>query len=120
MTEGAGLGMRQQGRDGQVGAGVRFIVAGRRASLGTGPGRLRLIPAALLLIPEAADPGPLRERADQLLVDRWRGRSDWGGVHQVPEIPAARAVTNFPVFATIPKPPRTVEHLTRPTCGSWR
>ena len=120
MTKGAGLGMRQQERDGQVGAGVRFIVAGRRASLGTGLGRLRLIPAALLLIPEAVDPGPLRERADQLLVDRWRGRSDWGGVHQVPEIPAARAVTNFPVFATIPKPPRTVEHLTRPTCGSWR
>ena len=82
MTEGAGLGMRQQARDGQVGAGVRFIVAGRRASLGTGLDRLRLIPAAqlyptaLLLIPAAMDAGPLRECADQPLVDRWRGRSD--------------------------------------------
>jgi hypothetical protein len=60
------------------------------------------MPAALLLIPEAMDPGPLRERADQLLVDRWRGRSDCDGVHQASEIPVARAVTNIPAFAAIP------------------
>ena len=29
-----------------------------------------MIPAALLLIPAAMDPGTLRERADQLLMDR--------------------------------------------------
>jgi hypothetical protein len=63
---------------------------------------LQLILAALLLIPEATGPGPPRERADQLLVDRWRGRSDCSGVHQASEIPAARAVTNFPAIAAIP------------------
>jgi len=77
------------------------------------PQALLLTPEALLLTPEAMDPGPLRERADQFLVDRWRGRSDCGGIHQASEIPAARVVTGIPACAAIPKPPRTVEHLTR-------
>jgi hypothetical protein len=94
-------------------------MTGRQASPRTEVGALPLTPQTLLLTPEAMDPGPLRERADQFLVDRWCGRSDCGGVHQASEVPAARAVTGIPACAAIPKPPRTVEHLTRPTCGSW-
>ena len=111
--------MRQPGHDGQVRVGARAIMTGRQASPRTEVGALPLTPQALLLTPEATDPGPLRERADQFLVDRWRGPSDCGGVHQASEIPAARAVTGIPACAAIPKPPRTVEHLTRSTCGSW-
>ena len=80
---------------------------------------LQLIPTALLIIPETMDAGSLRECADQTPVDRRRGRSDCGDVHQASEIPAARVVTTFPASAAIPRPPRTVAHLTRPTCGGW-
>ena len=124
-AERTGQGIRQPGHDEQVRASARFIVPGRRVSPGTEVDAppltlqvLQLIPTALL-IPEAMDAGPLRECADQILVDRWRGRSDCGGVHQASEIPAARVVTTFPASAAIPRPPRTVAHLTRPTCGGW-
>jgi len=118
-----GQSIRQQGHDGQAGAGDRFIVVGQRASHGTEggtlplpgqlipaallliPAALLLIPAALLLIPAAMDPGPLRERADQLLVDRRRGRGDCDSVHQASETSAARTVTGFPAFVAIPSLP---------------
>ncbi len=100
-AERAGQSMRQQGHSRPRRAGARFIVAGHRASAGTGPGAL-LIVQALPLVQEAMDPGSLRPRADQLLVDRWRSRSDCGGVHQASETPIARAVTNIPAFAAIP------------------
>jgi len=101
--------MRQPGHDGQVRADARFIAAGRQVSSGTEVDAWPLTTQALLLIPQAMDPDPLRECADplrecadRLLVDRWRGRSDCGGVHQASEIPAARAVTSFPASAAIP------------------
>ncbi len=55
-------------------------------------------PGAARLIPEMADPGPLRELADEFQVDRLRDRSDCGGVHRVSEIPAARAVAIIPAL----------------------
>lgn len=57
------------------------------------------------LIPEAMHPGALRERTDQLLVRRWRGRSDCGRVHEASEIPAAGAVPCIPASAAIPSLP---------------
>ncbi len=137
--------MRQPRHGGQVCAGARFIVAGRNVSPGTEvdawplipqalpliPQALPLIPEALPLIPEALDPGPVRKCADQLLVGRWRGRSDCGGVHQASGIPAARAVTSFPASAAIPLASpyhcasnspdlRRLEYFSRSAGPTWR
>ena len=116
-TERARQSTRQPGHHCRVRADARFIVAGRQVSAGPEESALLAlepIAATALLILKAMDPSPLREYADQFLVDRWPGRSDCGGVHQASEIPAARAVTRIPAFTAIPQPPRAVPHLTRP------
>jgi hypothetical protein len=92
-AERVGQDIWQPVRDGLLGVGGRFIVA--------------------------IDAGPPRRRAGKLGTDRWRGRSDCGGVHEASENPAAQAATLVPVSAGIPWPPRAVDHPARPTCGSW-
>ena len=95
-----------------LGVGGRFIVADRKASPGAEGGARRLIPLAGLLIPlalllilEATGPGPPSERAGKVVLDRRRGRSDCGDVHQASEDPAAQTVTMVPISAAIPSLP---------------
>ena len=95
-----------------LGVGGRFIVADRKVSPGAEGGARRLIPLAGLLIPlalllilEATGPGPPSERAGKVVLDRRRGRSDCGDVHQASEDPAAQTVTMVPISAAIPSLP---------------